>query len=128
MFVAILLVASSSIVGADPDPREKISTAIDEGIRLLEAKEHLEFVKKFAHPDDIKELLDNEGLSLEELAEKFGEKGAAELLAVLKYVKANGPPSYNEQKTKATFSIDKAEFRQKTLQFEKKGSYWYVRN
>lgn len=125
MFVAILLVASTAV--AADDPQEKLGSAIDEGIRLLEAKENLEFVKKFAHPDDLKEILKEEGVTVESIAEKFGEKGAKSLLAALKYAKTT-PPTMNEDKSKATWKIDQVNFEVDSVVMEKKGDKWYVRN
>jgi len=56
------LVAQSSFCSANDDakakPREKLPTAIGEAIRLLEAKEHENFIKDFLSPDDLKQLAD----------------------------------------------------------------------
>lgn len=125
MFVAILLVASATV--AADDPQEKLGTAIDEGIRLLEAKDHLEFVKKFAHPDDLKDILKEEGVTVETIAEKFGESGAKSLLAALKVAKATAP-MMNEDKTKATWKIEEADVEVRSVVLELKEKKWYVRN
>ncbi|MCR9115567.1 MAG: hypothetical protein NXI22_01295, partial [bacterium] len=119
-------VVATTAVGANP--QENVTTAVDEGIRLLEKTEYVTFVKNFAHPDDLKKILNDESITIEALAEKFANKNAKSLLTALKNVKTLGEPMYNEDKTKATWKLTVDDFPQETLVFEKQNGLWYLRN
>lgn len=119
--------AFAAVAPADekPDPRESLKTAIPEGIRLLEAKEYATFIKRFATPDQVKKITEKQ--TIEEAADVFGKGKAEELLGVLKHVR-DKEPAYNDEKTKATFEIDKEINDRGKIQFEKVGRLWYITN
>lgn len=47
---------STATAAPAADPRAKLDTAIDEGIRLLEDEEYVEFLKMFVPPDELKKI------------------------------------------------------------------------
>jgi len=115
------------IASADekPNPREKPETAIVEGIRLLEGKEYVAFLKAFVPPAELKTMTNKE--TLEELAKKFGDKKAARLLKVLKMAK-EVKPTMDANGTKATYDLKEAINGKKTITLIKIEKCWYVQN
>lgn len=123
--VAALAVGSQPAVAdlkEKTDPQEQLKTAIPEAIRLLEAKEHKKLIQKFAHPDEVKKIIQNS--SLDEVAKQFGEGKAAELLKVLKEVK-DQKPTLNADGDQATYK-PKSGGRQ--VVFAKVGKLWHIKN
>ena len=106
------------------DPREHLPTAISEGIRLLEAKEYLAFLKVFVPPEELAQRERREDIAA--FAEKFGQK-APLLLVALKEAQ-QGKPVMQKEGTVASFELTAREGGPKTLRFEKIGKYWYIAN
>lgn len=71
--LGLCFVMSFACLGQDPksDFREELKTAIPEGIRMLEAKEDVAFIKAFVEPELLKKIIGNG--PIEELAEMFSE-------------------------------------------------------
>ena len=42
-----------------------LESAVDEGIRLLEMKDHVSFVKNFALPEDLEKILKDDSITIE---------------------------------------------------------------
>lgn len=125
LLMSVLLINQGMLRADDKDaPREKLDTAIAEGIRLLEAKEYASFLKSFVPPDVLKQL---DGGSIDEFAKKFSEKKAGQLLAALKSVKNEKPKMDDDGKT-ATFEIKLEDAPRKTVVFKKIEKYWYISN
>jgi hypothetical protein len=110
---------------AKADPREKLETAIPEGIRLLEAKEHKTFLQKFAAPDDLARF--TRKLSLEELARQFGKDKAVVLLKILRSVKGK-KPTIEAKGKKATFKHNVKGAGKESISFVKVDKFWYIQN
>jgi hypothetical protein len=117
-FSCVALVAASSAADAKADPREKLETAIPEGIRLLEAKEYAKFLKNFVSPDVLKKLTEKQ--TLEEFAKEFGEEKAARLLKALQTIK-DAKPELDADGKKATYKL-----KERPLIFVKIDKYWYI--
>lgn len=112
--------------GEDKDAvREKLDTAIGEGIRLLEAKEYVAFLKNFVEPEAFKKF--SEAGNIEDFAQKFGESKAKQLTEVLKSIKT-ATPKISEDGKKATFDISVEGVSKKNIAFTKIGKYWYINN
>jgi len=111
---------------AKAEAREKLDTAIAEGIRLLEAKSHEAFLRAFVAPADFKKITDKQPLA--DFATKFAEKKAAQLLDTLKAIK-DAKPKLEENDTRATFDLPKELGGSKeTITFVKIDKYWYIQN
>jgi hypothetical protein len=125
--LALLLVTGETISGQDvkPDLREKLETAIPEGIRMLEAKEHVAFIKAFVPPEMLKKILGNG--SIEEFAAKFAENKAETLLQVLTDIKGT-QPELDKTGTKATFKFSKEISGKKEIKFSKVEKFWCIDN
>lgn len=110
---------------ADTDPREKVTTAVPEAVRLLEKKEYETFLKEFMTPEDLKKV--TQRIPLADFAKRFGEDKAPRLLMVLKMVKDNKPVLDADGK-KAGYEFEKPGLGKGTISFIKIGKYWYLKN
>lgn len=117
--------APEADLATQPDPRLKIATAIEDGIRLLEANEHKQFIETYAHPDDLKKILDDK--SIDELVKQFKGRNADQLLKVLQLIRRKMPKT-SEDGEKAVFKLDGDVLPSKEIRFEKSGGLWYIRN
>lgn len=127
-YVIVVVLSLAGWAAADdakPDPREKLDTAIPEAIRLLEAKEHLKFIKTFVSPDELKKI--TEKGSIEDLAKSFGEKKADRLLKILGAIKDAKPTLSDDGKT-ATFDLKALPDSKGSISFLKVEKYWYIKN
>jgi hypothetical protein len=125
--LGLCLVFSGMGIGQEPKPdfREDLKTAIPEGIRMLEAKEYVAFLKAFVPPELLKKIV-GDG-KIEEFAEKFGKGKSATLLKVLSQVK-DAEPEYNEDKTKALYKLKEVVDGKSKIEFSKQEKYWYIEN
>ena len=110
-----------------PDPREKLETIIPLGIKQLEAKDYVKFLKTFVNPEDFEQITKN--VSAEEFAKRFGEDKSAGVLKVLKSIK-DAKPTLDKDGKEATFDIKKEDQvnDKPTIVFVKKDKFWYIRN
>jgi hypothetical protein len=124
--VAVVLALPAAAVQS-PDPRTKPETVVAEGIRLLEAKEYVTFLKVLVPPDDFKRLTGQ--TSVEQVAEAFAEsEKAVLLLTVLKSVR-DATPTFNPEGTTATYKLkEPALGARDTLVFIKVGEFWYLQS
>lgn len=114
-------------VGQEPKTefREELKTAIPEGIRMLEAKEYVPFLKAFVPPEVLKKIIGNG--TVEEFAARFGMGKADPLLNVLKQI--NGQePEMKENGTKAIFKIKEPVNGKEEITFSKIEKFWYIEN
>ena len=125
--LALVLCAGFAVAadGQSSSPRTQPDSAIKEGIRLLEAKKYAEFLETFVRPSELAELLDKR--SLAETADEFGKRRAADLLAVLRAASAL-KPALNEGGTRAEYVFEKPIGRERRLQLQKIGEFWYFRD
>lgn len=129
MLTLILAAAFSATLGlqqsatpARPDPREKLDTAIAEGIRLLETKDYVKFLSTFVPP----EVLAARGKSIEEFAAEFSQGRAVEALAALKYIQSS-KPAMSADGTSAFYEISPPPERgPRSMTWSKIGKYWYI--
>ena len=120
-----LLVFGQAGPAAKADPREQLPTAIAEAIRLLEAKQHVEFVKMFVPPERLKERAGTPE-SLAKFAEAFAQRGAR-MLAALKEIQKM-KPQMDQGDTIATYTLSPQEGAPPSLRFQKIGKFWYIAN
>lgn len=107
------------------DPRETLETARVEMIRLLEAEDYKGLIETFAHPEDLKKILDKR--SIDEVAKNFKENGkGAKLLKALKSIEGK-QPEINETGDVARFKVDE-NAPGGGITFAKFEGLWYIRN
>ncbi len=123
--VTSIVCVTASAESIKPEAHEKLETAIPAGIKLLEAKEYKLFLKRFVIPKDFKK--HTKGKSLDEIAQRFGQRKASGLLAVLKKINRTKPLLKNTA-TEAKFGIEKSAIGKETITFVKVGKYWYIQN
>ena len=108
-----------------PHPREKLDTTIAQAIRVLEAKKYATFIKYFATPAALQEMMQT--ASLEEIVEEFVDEKADQVLSTLKSLK-HKQPRFSADGKKATYPINIRGSTIKTVTFVKVGKYWYIQN
>ena len=131
MTTLIIGLALTAILGAQQptatpaaDPRERLETAIEEGIRLLDKKEYATFLSMFVAPDMLARRRD----TLEEFAAEFAGGKADRLLAVLKQIRT-AKPTMNPESTQAIYELTPAPERgPSSLRWNKIGKFWYIAN
>jgi hypothetical protein len=105
------------------DPRERLDTAIEAAIGLLEKKEYAKFISMFSPPEALAQRRD----TLEEFAARFAPDGDR-VLAVLKRIQKVKPTMSGGGLT-ATYALEpKPERGPSSLRWEKIGKYWYLAN
>ena len=123
LVAAAAMMASSTARADEPDPREKLETALPEAIRLLEAKDYATLLKEFVAPDDFKHITENQ--TLEQFAKEFGDDKAAGVLKDLKSIK-DKQPELSADGNKATFAREDP--NAKPIVWLKIDKYWYIAN
>ena len=124
--VAIAVVVLAPLVQAvqAPNPRTQPETAVKEGIRLLEAGKHAEFLKTFARPSEVEEQLAK--TSMDKAAAEFGEKRAPDILAALRAA-STMKPTLSAEGTRAEYTFEKPFGRERKISMVKIGEFWYFR-
>ena len=124
--VAIAVVALAPLVQAvqTPNPRTQPELAVKQGIRLLEAGKHAEFLKTFARPSELEELTAKR--SIDDVAAEFGEKRAPDFLAALRAA-ATMKPTVSAEGTRAEYNFEKPFGRERRISMAKIGEFWYFR-
>jgi hypothetical protein len=109
------------------DPRREPATAIAEGIRLLEAKDYVTFVKTCFRPSEVEELTKKFG-TVEDVAKALEKAGKpAQLLEVLKAA-STLTPTLNATGTRADYKFEKPVAGANRLSLAKVGDLWYLRD
>jgi hypothetical protein len=124
--VAIAIVVLAPLVQTvqTSNPRTQPESAVKEGIRLLEASKYAEFLKTFARPSEVEEMVAKR--PMDELAAEFGEKRAPDLLAALRAA-ATMKPTISAEGTRAEYSFEKPFGRERRISMVKIGEFWYFR-
>ena len=121
------LVLSSSLAlqqppaATKPDPRERLDTAIAEGIRLLEAKEYAKFLTLFVPP----EVLASRG-PIEQFAAEFATRRGPHALDAFKQIQ-NVKPTMSADGMTAVYDVTPGPDGGPTsMTWGKIGKYWYI--
>jgi hypothetical protein len=125
VFLWLPAVISLATADSKADPREKLETAVPEGVRLLEAKDYSTFLKNFITPDDLKKI--TEKAALDEFSKQFGENKAPRLLQVLKSIR-DAKPTLDPSGKKATYELKEPIDGKKTITWVKVDKHWYIQN
>lgn len=115
------------IASVDSDTLEKsLRRSIDEAITLLKQKKYQAFLLRFVAPDKIDDLRDEEG-SLDTFTKDFARRKAKTLLGVLKGIRSK-KPTYNEDRTEATFRVKPNKTGKDTIVWQLIDGTWYITN
>ena len=98
-----------------------LAKALDEAVGLLENERYEDFLKNFAHPDDLAEMLKSG--PIEELAAEFKGEKAEVLLDVLKSISDQSPDLRDDGKT-AVFATK----MNRPMMFLLLDGRWYLKN
>ncbi len=122
--VVLLSAAVDTAAGQETDAKRQVDAAIKDATRLLEAKQHVEFIKTYMRPNEIERLLPKFG-SIETLATEFGKEAAGTMLKALQAA-AKLVPVFNETMTSARYTFETPIGRERGLLLQKIGDRWYV--
>lgn len=127
MLCAVLVLGSTPPATTQADPREQVSTAVAHGIKLLEAKDYMRFMKDFISPNDMQKVLGSRTEIDAAMAQKFGEQKAPLLLEALREAQKT-KPAYDPEGMTALFPLKTSIGGRNTLEFVKVGKLWYIKN
>ena len=123
MLAALLTWADAKQPTADP-PAE-LTSAIDNALDLLAKKDYEQYLKQFAHPEDLEKILKTR--TMDELVRLLAKGKAEKMIAALKQVKQE-KPVLKDSDSVAEYSVDVANQAKTTMIFAKVGERWYLRN
>jgi hypothetical protein len=132
---ALALVAGAAVLASaqpyasaqQPDARRQVAAAIQESIRLLEAKQHLEFIKTFIRPSEVEELVAKFG-SAENVAAESAKGDRIGTMLKRLHAASKLEPTFNTDGTIARYTFDAPIGREKGLSLQKIGERWYLRD
>jgi hypothetical protein len=129
--VFLLLAAAAASAPAAEEakttPEDSVKAAIQDGIKLLEAKDYAAFLKKFVKPSDMESILKHEK-SFDQFVKMFGRDKADDILKVLNQIK-DTKPTFNKENTQAVFPVkDIPGVSQKEITFTKVEDRWCIEN
>lgn len=108
-----------------PDPRRQVQTVLQEAIRLLETRQHLEFVKTFMRPNEVERLVAKFG-TIENLAAEFGRDERVGTLLKALQAASKLEPMFNSTNTSARYTFETPIGRDRGLLLQKIGERWYI--
>ena len=124
--IALLATFTFGFAAVPDDVRGNLDKLVPEAIRLIEAKEYATLLETLVPPAEFKQITAQTPLA--EFAKEFGEKGAAEVLAVLKSLK-DKKPKLSEDGNAATFDLsENPTFRKKEIVFAKIEGRWFIKD
>ena len=92
-------------VGKGPsDLNTELNNAIKKGIQLLEAKDHVAFLKSYVVPKELASILKKMG-SIDMLAKQWPQDKAARLLKILKQIDGKTPLYLDGEMKRAQFDL-----------------------
>ena len=119
LLTAVLFLVQPAARAANVTPLD-LAIEINKGIAMLEAKQYVEFLDRFIHPNEKDSILEN--VSIEKFARDFGKEKAADLLQALKTTKRTYPIMSTDGQT-ASYNI-----QPRPLVFGKIDGLWYILN
>lgn len=118
------------LTGADTkeptaDPPAELTATIDNALDLLAKKDYEQYLKQFAHPEDLKKILKTR--TMDELVRLLAKGKAETMIAALKQVKEK-KPVLRVSGSVAEYSVDVPNQAKTKMIFAKVGERWYLRN
>ena len=129
LFAGAAVFASAHLQASaqQPDAKRQVATALQDAIRLLEAKQHLEFIKTFMRPSEVEELVAKFG-SAENVAAELGKGDRIGTMLKRLHAASKLEPTFNTDGTIARYTFDAPIGREKGLSLQKIGERWYLRD
>lgn len=126
MILALLpLAAYGQSAEAEANPQTALSTAIPHALALIEEKQYEKFIRQYAVPAELKEILKQK--TMDELVRGFAKDHAARITSALSRIRSE-EPHLNAGGTVAEYPVKIKNFSQKKIVFEKISGRWYLRN
>lgn len=124
--LALALCAASlqTTLGQQPDPRREPATALKEGIRLLERREHEEFMQKYMSPTQVDRAKQRFG-TLERAMVEFARQGGFEIALKAFQAAVKVQPTLYDDGTRANYVFDAPIGGEQRLQLRKLDGLWY---
>jgi hypothetical protein len=123
MLAALLTWADAKEPTADP-PAE-LTAAIDTALDLLAKKDYEQYLKEFAHPEDLEKILKTR--TMDELVRLLAKGKAEKTITALKQVK-DKKPVMKDSDSIAEYSVEVPNQAKTKMIFAKVGERWYLRN
>lgn len=123
--VLLIGVLSQAAAAESGDKRRELGSSIDYAIALLTAKDYERLLDEFITPDEKKQIL--KFTTIKEMAPKFAELKADQLLASLKQIRGS-TPQMSEDGDKATFNLPEPVGGKKSVIFVREDKLWYIGN
>jgi hypothetical protein len=123
----VALPAAVNLAAAQTQPRTQVMAALEEAVRLLEAKQHIEFVKTFVRPSELEELVAKFG-TVDAAAAEFGKGDRPAVLLDRLRAAVKLEPNFRRDDTIAVFSFDRPIGRERSLTMQRIGERWYLRD
>jgi hypothetical protein len=126
--LAVISATAVAVNAAEDNTKAQASVkkAVEEGIKLLEAKDYATFLKKFVKPDDLDKIL-KQMPSFEKFAEMYGKNKADDMLRIFKHIK-DATPTFGDDGKQATYSFEFPGISKKAITFKKVEDRWCVEN
>jgi len=115
-------------VGKEPSElNAELNSAIKKGIQLLEAKDHVAFLKSYVVPKELAGILKETG-SIDKLAKQWPQDKAARLLKVLKQIDGKTPLYLDGEMKRAQFDLRRSVDGKDSITFVRIKGRWYIKN
>jgi len=109
------------------DPRSQVTAAVRDAIRLLEANQHLDFIKKYMRPSELERQVAKFG-SLENVAAEFVKQQRAPLMLKALQAALELEPAFDSDGTRARYTLPAPIGGESALTLQKIGDRWYIRD
>ena len=124
---AVVPAPARQSTGAGKDPATVVKNLVDEGVRLLEAKNRQAFLETVMRAEELEQYLSKFGTMDQLVAELDRRKEFALMLEKFKAA-AGAVPTFSADGARANLAFNRVIGNDRRLQFEKVGERWYLRD
>ena len=125
VLATLLSVLTTNPDNEGPDPRAELKTAVPYAIELLKNKDYQQFIEKFAHPDQLKRVLDQR--EMKRIVGDFSKEKSKTTLAAFMKIK-DATPTMRDEGNEAVFLVDLPDSPIKEIVFVRTDGTWFLRN
>lgn len=125
--VLLTSVPDAATARQQTDPRSQVTAAVRDAIRLLEANQHLDFIKKYMRPSELERQVAKFG-SPENVAAEFVKQQRAPLMLKALQAALKLEPVFDSDGTRARYSFPAPIGGESALTLQKIGDRWYIRD
>ncbi len=126
LIASTILISPFAATARADEPPSDLAKVVAAAIKLLEAEQYGKFIATYAHPGELKKLLQTR--TMEELVRKVAKNKSKHLVAALKRIQSL-EPKLSESGKKATYLIKIPDRTAKqSMVFEKVDNVWRIRN